>query len=100
MKFVVYVRRASDSVQYYQKYLVDVDPKTSVLEVLFNIREAIDSTVAFRYACRMGICGICAVKINGRPALACTTKIGDLNTTEVYIEPLSEKVIKDLVVEP
>lgn len=97
MKYVVYIKRTSGSVQYFQKFVVEADPRTTVLDLLINIREGVDSTVAFRYACRMGVCGGCTVKVNGRPVLACATKVGDVGASEVYIEPLSDRVVKDLV---
>ncbi|MFN7106410.1 MAG: 2Fe-2S iron-sulfur cluster-binding protein [Pyrobaculum sp.] len=97
MRYVVYIRRKSGEIQYTQRYVVETDPRTSVLDLLINLREDVDGTIAFRYACRMGVCGICAVKINGVPKLACATKLSDLNTYEIYIEPISDRVIKDLV---
>lgn len=99
MRYVIHIRRSQSGMRYFQKYIIDADPNTSVLDVLITIREDLDGTVAFRYACRMGVCGICAVKINGKPKLACNTKLSDLGTNEIYIEPISEQVIKDLVTE-
>ncbi|MEL9990644.1 MAG: 2Fe-2S iron-sulfur cluster-binding protein [Thermoproteus sp.] len=100
MKYRVTIRRSKDGVQYDQTYHIDANPKTTVLDLLLTIREDLDGTIAFRYACRMGVCGACAVKINGTPKLACTTKLMDLNTMDIYIEPISDKnIIKDLVVD-
>ena len=100
MRFRVVVRRRKDGVSYDQVYHVDADPRSTVLDLLINIREDLDGSLSFRYACRMGVCGACAVKINGRPALACTVKLMDLGTTNIYIEPISDKnVIKDLIVD-
>lgn len=100
MMFRISIRRYRDGVQYIQTYSVDLPSNITVLDALMSIREDLDGTLAFRYACRMGICGICTVKVNGRPRLACSTKLGDLGTQELFIEPIHDKgVIRDLVVD-
>ncbi|MBW3608699.1 MAG: 2Fe-2S iron-sulfur cluster binding domain-containing protein [Actinobacteria bacterium] len=48
-----------------------------VLDALFHIKNEIDPTLAFRRSCREGICGSCAMNMNGRNGLACTTAIED-----------------------
>ncbi|KAF5291433.1 hypothetical protein FQR65_LT01744 [Abscondita terminalis] len=69
-----------------------------VLDALLKIKTEIDSTLTFRRSCREGICGSCAMNINGLNSLACITKIDeDLGKTE-KIYPLPHMyVIKDLV---
>jgi succinate dehydrogenase / fumarate reductase iron-sulfur subunit len=68
-----------------------------VLDALIHIKAKIDSSVTFRRSCREGICGSCAMNINGLNCLACTTAIGDLGA-EVKIYPLPHMpVVKDLV---
>lgn len=100
MRYRISIRRYKDGVQYVQTYVVDAPPTITVLDALITIREDLDGTVAFRYACRMGICGACAVKANGRPVLACATKLMDLGTQDILIEPIHDKnIIKDLVVD-
>jgi succinate dehydrogenase / fumarate reductase iron-sulfur subunit len=78
----------------------EVDPKSCgpmVLDALIQIKSSYDSTLAFRRSCREGICGSCAMNINGVNTLACTTAFGDLGR-EVRIYPLPHMpVIKDLV---
>ena len=44
---------------------------TNLLKALFEIKEYIDSTLSFRCGCKSGICGSCAVKVNGIEKLAC-----------------------------
>lgn len=67
-----------------------------VLDALFYVKDKIDSTLAFRRSCREGICGSCAMNINGKNSLACTTKIKESGTTTIY--PLPHMyVIRDLV---
>lgn len=78
----------------------EVDPKSCgpmVLDALIQIKGAVDSTLTFRRSCREGICGSCAMNINGVNTLACTTAFGDLGK-EVRIYPLPHMpVVKDLV---
>ncbi len=70
----------------------------SVLWALKYIYENLDSSIAYPLClCRIGKCGNCAVRLNGKGVLACSTMI---NPDEEYIlEPIDcKKVIKDLVV--
>jgi len=68
-----------------------------VLDALILIKGAIDSTLAFRRSCREGICGSCAMNIDGVNRLACTTPMHDLGA-EIRIYPLPHMpVVKDLV---
>lgn len=71
----------------------------SVLDGLFWILERVDATLSFRYSCRAGMCGSCAMVVNGREALACRLRLAHV-TAPVNVEPLrSLPVIKDLVVD-
>lgn len=82
----------------YESYVVDAKKNMTVLDSLFLIIENQDPSLAFRYACRLGMCGSCGMLINGRGALACRTKIEDLGD-EITVEPMRNlKVIKDLTV--
>ena len=68
-----------------------------VLDALLKIKDEIDSTLTFRRSCREGICGSCAMNINGVNTLACTQSIQALKAP-VRIYPLPHmQVIKDLV---
>ncbi len=83
----------------WRAYTVDVRPKMSVLDGLFWILEHADSTLSFRYSCRAGMCGSCAMVVNGREALACRLRLAHV-AAPVHVEPLrSLPVIKDLVVD-
>ncbi|MEM4472013.1 MAG: succinate dehydrogenase iron-sulfur subunit [Archaeoglobaceae archaeon] len=95
MEFVI---RRFDERSYWQTFEVPVKKGMTVLDGLFYIRENLDATLAFRASCRMGICGSCAVKINGKPRLACETQLSKFK--KVKVEPLDNfKVLKDLVTE-
>jgi succinate dehydrogenase / fumarate reductase iron-sulfur subunit len=68
-----------------------------VLDVLIHIKNEIDSTLTFRRSCREGICGSCAMNIDGVNTLACTKPCADIRG-DVRIYPLPHlPVIKDLV---
>lgn len=68
-----------------------------VLDALIKIKNEIDSTLTFRRSCREGICGSCAMNIDGTNTLACIKDISDING-EVKIYPLPHMpVVKDLV---
>jgi succinate dehydrogenase / fumarate reductase iron-sulfur subunit len=68
-----------------------------VLDALIQIKGAIDSSLTFRRSCREGICGSCAMNIDGVNCLACTTSMLDLKS-EIRIYPLPHMpVVKDLV---
>jgi succinate dehydrogenase / fumarate reductase, iron-sulfur subunit len=68
-----------------------------VLDALIQLKAAADSSLTFRRSCREGICGSCAMNINGVNRLACTTHMDDLKG-EIRIYPLPHlAVVKDLV---
>jgi succinate dehydrogenase / fumarate reductase iron-sulfur subunit len=68
-----------------------------VLDALIKIKNEIDPTLTFRRSCREGICGSCAMNIDGTNTLACTKAISDVKG-EVKIYPLPHMpVVKDLV---
>ena len=69
-----------------------------VLDILFLIKNKFDSTLAFRRSCREGICGSCAMNINGLNTLACLKNLSIQNSTFLTIYPLPHfLIIKDLV---
>lgn len=82
-----------------QIYDVDLDDcGPMVLDALIKIKNEIDPTLTFRRSCREGICGSCAMNINGGNTLACLSKIDEnlKKTTRIY--PLPHMyVVKDLV---
>ncbi len=68
-----------------------------VLDAIVKIKNEIDQTLTFRRSCREGICGSCAMNINGINTLACTTAISDIDG-DIKIYPLPHlSVVKDLV---
>jgi succinate dehydrogenase / fumarate reductase iron-sulfur subunit len=79
-------------------YVVDLDRcGPMVLDAIIKIKNEIDPTLTFRRSCREGICGSCAMNIDGTNTLACTKAIEDI-PGDVNIYPLPHMpVIKDLV---
>lgn len=79
-------------------YEIDMDNcGPMVLDALIKIKDGIDSTLTFRRSCREGICGSCAMNIDGTNTLACTKPIADVKG-DVKIYPLPHMdVVKDLV---
>lgn len=79
-------------------FLEETDSMT-IFIVLTRIREEQDPSLQFDFCCRAGICGSCAMVINGRPDLACHTKTKDL-PEEITLLPLPVfKLIGDLSVD-
>ena len=84
----------------YQSYALEVPDYATVLEVLLQIRDELDDSLALRCSCSSTICGSCAMRINGRARLACKTKVSALaaDGEEIVVEPVGNMpVIKDLV---
>ena len=78
----------------------DVDLDTCgpmVLDALIKIKNEVDSTVTFRRSCREGVCGSCAMNVDGTNTLACIKPIAEIKGS-ARIYPLPHlKVVKDLV---
>lgn len=86
--------------QYVSTFKVPIRRGTTLLEALLYIKDHLDESLTFRQSCRMGICGDCAINVNGKPMLACYTQVLDVASDSLIIEPLSNSpVIKDLVVD-
>ncbi len=85
---------------YVSTFKVPIRKGTTILDALLYIKDNFDDSLTFRHSCRMGICGSCAVNINGKPMLACYTQVLHLETDSLTIEPLANMpVIRDLVVD-
>ncbi len=82
----------------WQEYIVPLDAgeNHSVLGVLHYIYRNIDDTLGYSYACRFQRCGLCAMVINNRAALACITLCGE----DIEIGPLRNlPQVRDLVID-
>lgn len=90
-----------DMLPFFQEFAVSLEGSQTVLDALLLAWQQ-DSTLSFRRSCRSAICGSCAVRINGQPALACRTLIETAreNGDTITIEPLPHfRQLKDLVVD-
>jgi succinate dehydrogenase / fumarate reductase iron-sulfur subunit len=84
---------------YFREYPIPDLKGMTVLEGLYYILENLDSSLAFRSSCRQGVCGSCAMHINGQYRLACETQVAQMSST-ITVRPLSHmKIIRDLVVD-
>lgn len=83
-----------------QEYRVTAVADTTVLDALVEVQHGQDPTLAFRYACRVGMCGSCAVVVNGRERWACRTRLASLADGPVSVRPLYHfPLLRDLVVD-
>jgi fumarate reductase iron-sulfur subunit len=74
----------------------------TVLDVVTTIQREQDATLAYRYACRVGMCGSCAMVVNGRPRWTCRARVSAVVHGEetLRLEPLRNfTVVKDLAVD-
>lgn len=90
-----------DSEPYWQSFKVKIRPGMTVLDALFEVLNHQDGSLAFRFCCRAGVCGSCAMVIAGKVRLACETQIAMLlDEDEILLSPLPhQKVVKDLAVD-
>src|SRR5438045_7485809 len=74
----------------------------TVLDVVTEIQRDQDATLSYRFACRVGMCGSCAMVVNGRPRWTCRTRVSEAVTGDgkLQLEPLRNfTVVKDLTVD-
>jgi succinate dehydrogenase / fumarate reductase iron-sulfur subunit len=92
-----------DYLPYYENYDMEVTSEEVVLDILNRIKWDHDGSFSYRRSCRHGICGACAIKVNGRSTLACKESMNDmvdLFGNELVIEPLSKKrAVKDMIID-
>jgi succinate dehydrogenase / fumarate reductase iron-sulfur subunit len=109
------IRQIQNSSPQVQTYRLEVEPGNTILDCLNRIKWEQDGSLAFRKNCRNTICGSCAMRINGRSALACKENVGselqrlhigenaatDADAIpEIIVAPMGNMpVIKDLVVD-
>ena len=93
-------RWSPDEAERFAEYRVAAAADTTVLDALVEIQRAQDPTLAFRYACRVGMCGSCAMVVNGRERWACRTRLQSLGPGQVTVRPLYHfSLLRDLVVD-
>ncbi len=88
-----------DDSSVFMEFTVPYQKWTTVLEAILDVKKYFDHSVAVRYSCRQATCGSCGMMINGKPRLACFTKISELNSNVITVEPMSNfPIIRDLAV--
>ncbi|NJO21219.1 MAG: succinate dehydrogenase/fumarate reductase iron-sulfur subunit, partial [Spirulinaceae cyanobacterium RM2_2_10] len=104
------VRQRSTAPARVESYTIEAEAGQTILDCLNHIKWELDGSLAFRKNCRNTICGSCAMRINGRSALACKENVGSElaraqanagdGTAVIAIAPLGNlPVVKDLIVE-
>jgi len=91
----VFVKRGDS----YQEFEVPRHPSQTVLDVVTYIQRHLDPTLAYRFSCRVGMCGSCAMTVNGVPRWTCRTHVDKvLKQEKLEIGPLRNlPLIRDLV---
>jgi fumarate reductase iron-sulfur subunit len=82
----------------YETYRVPLHDNQTVLDVVTYVQRHLDATLSYRFACRVGVCGSCAMTVNGRPRWTCRTHVSKVAADGgLEIAPLANlPVIKDL----
>ena len=83
----------------FQSFQVPRQPSQTVLDVVTHIQRHLDPTLSYRFACRVGMCGSCAMTVNGKPRWTCRTHVDKVASGgRLEIAPLANRpVVKDLV---
>ena len=81
--------RETDSGPHWQEYEVPLGKEWTVLDGLNHVKNEVDTTLSFRWSCRMGICRSCSMNVDGEPKLTCGTFLSDYEPGPVTIEPLT-----------
>jgi succinate dehydrogenase / fumarate reductase iron-sulfur subunit len=89
---------------YWQEFGVELDEERSVLDGILKRKDEEDASIGIRCSCRAAICGSCGVRINGKSALACNTRISEAakeaQDGAIVVEPMGNMpVLKDLIVD-
>jgi fumarate reductase iron-sulfur subunit len=96
---VLRYRPEQDTEPFLQTFSVPFTDDMSVLQGLQYIKDELDSTLSYRWSCRMAICGSCGMMINGVPNLSCHTFLREFYPGKVRVEPLDHFPIeRDLVI--
>ncbi len=83
----------------FKEYQVPGQDNQTVLDVVSWIQQQVDPTLSYRFACRVGMCGSCAMTVNGEPRWTCRTHVQKVQKDKrLQVAPLRNfPVVKDLV---
>jgi fumarate reductase iron-sulfur subunit len=86
---------------HFQSYEVPWRENQTILDVVTEIQRGIDPQLSYRFSCRVGVCGTCAMTVNGKPRWTCRTHVSSVQKDgAIELEPLRNMPrIKDLVVD-
>ena len=83
----------------FERHEVEVSERASILDALFALQRGPVPDLAFRFSCRVGMCGSCAMVVNGKERLTCSTLIKTVGY-DLKIQPLRNlPVVRDLAVD-
>src|SRR5210317_2120019 len=102
LSIAVRVWRGSARGGSFDTFAVPQQPSQTILDVVTWIQRTADASLAYRFACRVGMCGSCAMMVNGRPRWTCRTHVDKVAGADgrLSLEPLRNMpVVKDLVVD-
>ena len=85
----------------FQTYSVPIQAQQTVLDIVTYVQRNLDSSLSYRFSCRVGMCGTCAMMVNGIPRWTCRTQSSKIHKKkQIEIAPLRNfPIIKDLVVD-
>jgi succinate dehydrogenase / fumarate reductase iron-sulfur subunit len=93
----------TDYLPYIKQYEMEVGKDELILDLMNKIKWEHDGSFSYRRSCRHGICGACAIKVNGKATLACkqnAIELLDLFDNDITLEPSSKKrAIKDMIID-
>ncbi len=93
----------TDYLPSYKSYTMEVGKDELILDLMNRIKWEHDGSFSYRRSCRHGICGACAIKVNGKATLACkqnAMELLDLFNNELVLEPSSTKrAVKDMIID-
>jgi fumarate reductase iron-sulfur subunit len=93
-------RPEQESEATYDEFDVPCPKDWVILDGLNHIKDQLDGTLAYRWSCRMGICGSCGMTVNGEPKLTCATFLHEYAPGPIRVEPLRNfPIIRDLIVD-
>ena len=96
MRLAVEIARTDEEAR--SRFDVEIGEPAMVLDVLLALQRT-DASIGFRYSCRVAMCGTCAIRVDGRPVLACRTPV-TAATEALQLEPLAGlPVVRDLIVD-
>ncbi len=90
----------TDKKPHYDTFKLEAEPTDRVLDLMEKVKGYEDGSLSFRRSCAHGVCGSCAMRINGQNKLACKTLVQDIKSNKIVVEPLlGMPVLKDMIVD-